>query len=264
MGDKTNYVFERTEKKYLLNEKKFNLFFQRIEPYMSIDKFGLHTICNIYYDTDTYDLIRNSIDKPKYKEKLRLRSYGVPNDNSKVFLEIKKKYNNTVFKRRISLSLQEAEDYLERGIRPDMDSQILNEIDYFIKLYKPKKKMFIAYDRVALFGKKDQNFRITFDIDVRSRNYDLDLKNGDFGKAMDNFSGYLMEIKTTNALPIWLVNILSEFEIYPVSFSKYGNLYKQNLANESAADSVIQNEQVDQDKNLNSKNWRNIKCLQAS
>ena len=264
MGDKTNYVFERMEKKYLLNEEKFNLFFQRIEPYMSIDKFGLHSICNIYYDTDTYDLIRNSIDKPKYKEKLRLRSYGIPNDNSKVFLEIKKKYNNTVFKRRIALRLQEAEDYLDRGIRPDMDSQILNEIDYFIKLYKPKKKMFIAYDRVALFGKEDVNFRITFDTDIRSRNYDMDLRNGHYGKTMDNFSSYLMEIKTTNALPMWLVHILSELEIYPLSFSKYGNLYKQNLVNESAEDSIMKNEQIDQDKNLNLKNRRNIKCLQAS
>lgn len=267
MGEKNNNVFERIEKKYLLTEDKFNLLFQKIEPYMSIDKFGLHTICNIYYDTETFDLIRNSIEKPSYKEKFRLRSYGVPGDDSKVFLEIKKKYDHTVFKRRISLSLMEAENYLERGIKPKTDSQILREIDYFIKLYNPKKKVFIAYDRVALFGKEDENLRITFDIDIRSRTHDLDLRKGDYGKAINNFSGYLMEIKTSASLPLWLARILSELEIYPDSFSKYGAVYKQELINERFLEQSLKEELIEQEfKNkLNSStNWRNIKCLQAS
>lgn len=267
MGDKNNNVFERIEKKYLLSEEKFNLLFQKIEPYMSIDKFGLHTICNIYYDTETFDLIRNSIEKPSYKEKFRLRSYGVPGEDSMVFLEIKKKYGHTVFKRRISLSLNEAEDYLERNIKPKKDSQILREIDYFIKLYNPSKKVFIAYDRVALFGKEDESLRITFDTDIRSRTHNLDLRKGDFGMAINNFSGYLMEIKTSASLPLWLARILSELEIYPDSFSKYGSVYKQGLINERLFEQSIHEELTEQQlkSKLNSStNWRNIKCLQAS
>ncbi|KAF5038393.1 polyphosphate polymerase domain-containing protein [Sedimentibacter saalensis] len=267
MGDKNNNVFERIEKKYLLSEEKFNLLFQKIEPYMTIDKFGLHTICNIYYDTETFDLIRNSIEKPSYKEKFRLRSYGVPGEDSMVFLEIKKKYGRTVFKRRISLSLNEAEDYLERGIKPQKDSQILREIDYFIKLYNPIKKVFIAYDRVALFGKEDESLRITFDTDIRSRTHNLDLRKGDFGMAINNFSGYLMEIKTSASLPLWLARILSELEIYPDSFSKYGSVYKQGLINERLFEQSIHEELDEQQliSKLNSStNRRNIKCLQAS
>jgi hypothetical protein len=267
MGEQINNVFERIEKKYLFTEDKFNLLFQKIEPYMSIDKFGLHTICNIYYDTETFDLIRNSIEKPTYKEKLRLRSYGIPEDDSKVFLEIKKKYGRTVFKRRISLSLKEAEDYLELGIKPKTDSQIMREIDYFIKLYNPTKKVFIAYDRVALYGKEDESLRITFDIDIRSRTHDLDLRKGDFGKAIYNCSGYLMEIKTSSTLPLWLARILSELEIYPDSFSKYGAVYKQDLINERLIEKSLNEELYEQEmKNkLNSStNWRNIKCLQVS
>lgn len=264
MGNKTNYVFERIEKKYLLSEEKFNVFFQRIEPYMTIDAYGLHTICNIYYDTDTYDLVRNSIEKPQYKEKLRLRSYGVPNDGSKVYLEIKKKCDSTVFKRRISLSLREAEDYLEHGVKPEIDSQILNEIDYFINYYKPKKKVFLAYDRVALFGREDEDLRITFDIDIRCRNFDLDMKKGDYGKAIGSFSGYLMEIKTTNALPMWLARILSELCIYPSSFSKYGIVYKQDLMSESTAEQIIKEQQYCDEENNKTTNWRKLKCLQAS
>lgn len=262
MDKQTSYVFERIEKKYLLSEDKFNLFFQRIEPYMTIDKFGLHTICNIYYDTDKYDLIRTSLEKPQYKEKLRLRSYGVPGENNNVFLEIKKKYKKTVYKRRISLKLSEAENYLENGIKPEKNNQILNEIDYFINFYKPKKKVFIAYDRVALFGNEDENLRITFDVDLRSRSCDLDLKKGDYGKPMDNFNGYLMEIKVSQALPLWLVHILSELQIYPASFSKYGNIYKQDLIRENSLEQFEPSEQNTQQKFIT--DWRNIKCLQVS
>lgn len=254
-----NYVFERVEKKYLISDNKFNLLMKRIEPYMTKDKYGIHTICNIYYDTDTYGLIRNSIEKPSYKEKLRLRSYGIPHKSDEVFLELKKKYDNTVFKRRISLTLKEAETYLENGIKPHKDSQILREIDYFINFYKPEKKIFIAYDRVALFGNEDTNLRITFDMNIRSRLYDLDLSKGDYGKSIDNFNNYLMEIKTSCALPLWLANILSELEIYPVSFSKYGAIYKQDLAKESFNQTI----DIRPSKKL-MEDWRNIKCLQVS
>ena len=51
-----------------------------------------YNIYNIYYDTDNSDVIRHSISKPYYKEKLRLRSYYIPNNsNDKVFLELKRK-----------------------------------------------------------------------------------------------------------------------------------------------------------------------------
>lgn len=244
----TNCVFERIEKKYLISNKTFNLFIKKIEPYMTVDKYGLHTICNIYYDTEKFDLIRNSIEKPVYKEKLRLRSYGVPDKrNSMAFLELKKKFDNTVFKRRVSLTLEEAEIYMKHGIKTKSESQILKEIDYFVNLYNVEKKVFIAYDRIAMFGNENENLRITLDMGIRSRFYDLDLCKGDYGKLLD-IDGYLMEIKTTNSLPIWLANILSELEIYPVSFSKYGNIYKQALIEGT----ILKND------------WRNNKCLQVS
>jgi hypothetical protein len=147
-----NYVFQRVEKKYLLDEINYKLLLKHIKPYMSCDRYGLSTVCNIYFDTDTYDIIRHSIEKPEYKEKLRLRSYGVPGDEDTVFLEIKKKLNGTVYKRRISLKLKEAKIYLEHGIKPSYDSRIFHEIDYFIRFYKPKAKLFLAYDRTAYSG----------------------------------------------------------------------------------------------------------------
>lgn len=225
-------VFQRVEKKYLMTAETYQLFQKEIQDYMQADQYGLHTICNIYFDTISDELIRNSIEKPVYKEKLRLRSYGIPNYNSQVFLEIKRKYKGIVYKRRVAMTLKEASYYLEHGIRPKNDSQILKEIDYFIKFYKPIPKLYLAYDRVAFFGKEDNNIRMTIDANIRSRKDDLALEQGDRGELLLEQDMYLLEIKVPNAYPIWLAEILSKLEIYPISFSKYGNIYKQNLLKE--------------------------------
>jgi hypothetical protein len=224
-----NYIFERVEKKYMLSEILYKRLLKSISDHMSADEYGLSTICNIYYDTPNYDLIRNSIEKPVYKEKLRLRGYGAPSKKDTVFLEIKKKYKGVVYKRRISLSLQEASNYLNNGIKPSSRGQILNEIDYFIGFYKPEPKLFLAYDRIAYFDKENPSLRITFDNNIRSREYDLNMEKGTYGETLLNDGFCLMEVKTTDSMPLWLVRILSELAVYPKSFSKYGNIYKENL-----------------------------------
>lgn len=229
---KSNYVFERKEVKYLLAESKWIELMDRFSTYIVEDQYGLHTVCNIYYDTDNYDLIRTSIDKPRYKEKLRLRSYGIPEEISKVFIEIKKKYNGTVYKRRVALSLKEAERFLESRVIPEseFDQQILQEISYFVKLYQPKPVIYLAYDRRAYFGKEDSEIRITIDQNIRSREDGLHLSDGDKGRVLLENGMRLMEIKVPLAMPLWLVNSLNGLEIYPVSFSKYGSVYQKNLA----------------------------------
>lgn len=220
-------VFNRYEKKYLIPEEIYLELRSRLRPYMQEDQYGLHTICNIYYDTPDSYLIRHSIEKPVYKEKLRLRSYGIPTLQSTVFLEIKKKYRKVVNKRRIQLTLQEAYDYVERGIRPQTDSQILHEIDFFLSRYSLVKGIYLAYDRIALFGKEDHEFRVTFDQNIRSRRSLMGLENGDFGEMLLPEGYYLMESKIMGATPLWFTEILSDLAIYPVSFSKYGNIYKK-------------------------------------
>lgn len=226
---KTRNIFQRVEKKYLLSGEIYHQLLQRIQPYVTSDEYGFYSIYNIYYDTVQYDLIRHSIEKPSYKEKLRLRSYQIPDDNDTVFLELKKKFNGVVYKRRISLTLKEAEDYLERHIKPDLSCQIFNEIDYFVNFYNPESKLFLAYDRAAFTGMQDPCVRITFDHNIRSRPCDLSLGKGDYGGLILSPSLYLMEIKVLCAMPLWLVNILSDLKIYPVSFSKYGNIYEKSF-----------------------------------
>lgn len=219
-------VFNRYEKKYLMPEAVYRELRTRLAPHMQVDSYGLHTICNIYYDTPDDLLIRRSIEKPVYKEKLRLRSYGIPGPDSRVFLEIKKKYEKVVNKRRIGLTLQEAYDYVERGIRPREESQILREIDFFLSRYELVRGLYLAYDRVALFGREDSEFRVTFDRNIRSRRARMGLEEGDGGELLLPSGWVLMESKVPGATPLWFTHILSELSLYTTSFSKYGNIYK--------------------------------------
>lgn len=151
-------VFSRYEKKYLLTEETYLWLLEHISENMKLDKFNqdgkLYNIANIYYDTENDALIRASIEKPIYKEKLRLRSYGVPEMNDKVFLEIKKKYKGLVNKRRTTLRLFEAYNLVEQGTdpgsQPYINRQVLEEIKYFLKIYDLKPKVYLTYDRQDL------------------------------------------------------------------------------------------------------------------
>lgn len=234
MKSDIKYVFQRTEKKYFLTEKQYNLLLEKTKKRIKADKYGITSISNIYFDTDDNELIRTSIEKPLYKEKLRLRSYGTPDsDESKVFLEIKKKFDGVVYKRRAAMTFRESEDYLNNGIKPSENVQIINEIDYIINHYNLKPKLFLAYDRIAYNGIEDEELRITFDKNIRSRENDLSLKSGSYGTNLLDSNTYLMEIKANGGMPLWLADLLSELEIYPMSFSKYGNIYKKSLMDKS-------------------------------
>lgn len=227
-------TFQRYEKKYLMTEAQYEAFCLAIEPYMRQDQYGLHTICNIYYDTADYELIRKSLEKPMYKEKFRIRSYGVPKAMDTVFLEIKKKYDGIVYKRRVPMpyeaameNLKRAHEHTEVATGDPMQQQIFNEIAYFFRQKELQPRVFIAYDRVAYIGREEKELRLTVDCNIRYRELDLELAKGDFGESIIPAGEYLMEIKTPGAMPLWLAHVLAKERIYPVSFSKYGTYYKQ-------------------------------------
>lgn len=195
-------VFARYEKKYKLTLSQYAALRRWLQDRMEVDSYGLHTICNIYYDTPDFQLIRTSLEKPVYKEKLRLRSYGVPGGDTPVFVELKKKLDGVVYKRRVSLPLREAKRYLAYEGRPDLDCQILREIDWALARYPLEPKAFIAYDRIALFGREDPDLRITFDCNLRWRDAFLDLSQGDWGQPLLDKQEILMEAKLPAAMPL--------------------------------------------------------------
>jgi hypothetical protein len=225
--------FERVEKKYFLTPQQYTAFRQSLAPYVRADAYGEYTICNLYYDTDDYRLIRASIEKPVYKEKLRVRSYGVPAADDAVFVELKKKFDGVVYKRRIT-STPRAAQMLLHGVRPTgTQSQIQREIEYFQQFHRLSPKVFIAYDRQAFQGTENSALRITFDRNMRYRLDRLDLMAGDDGAPILQTDDILMEIKIPGACPLWLTHLLTEYGIYVTSFSKYGECYRAHILNEN-------------------------------
>lgn len=233
MMQQYNMVFRRNEQKYLLTEEQYHALWGLISPCLKEDEYAHSTISNLYYDTADYELIRASIEKPIYKEKLRLRSYGMPAEDSTVFVEIKKKYNGIVYKRRVGLPLTEAVQGLEQGyIEPvPGQEQISSEINYFLQRYAGSLQptVFLAYDRDAFQGIDDEELRVTFDFNIRSRQEHLSFLDGMDGENYFQSGEVMLEIKTIGAYPFWLIHALEECQIYPVSFSKYGNIYRRFL-----------------------------------
>lgn len=230
-------VFNRYEKKYVISEEVYQRLKPILEDYMEVDAHSrngdFYTICNIYYDSPSNEIVRKSIDKPAYKQKLRLRGYGVAGNKDKVYLEIKKKFNGLVNKRRTSLLLEDAYEYFEKRKKPEiksyMNEQILTEIDYMVQGYSLQPALFLSYDRNALFGIDEPEFRITFDTNIRTRRYDLGLDYGTYGDLMLPPNYWIMEAKMENAAPLWFAQILSANKIYPTSYSKYGTEYQKYI-----------------------------------
>ena len=223
-------TFQRVEMKYLLTKQQRQILLWAMSPYMELDEYGRTLISNIYYDTPDYTLIRKSLEKPVYKEKLRLRSYGVAAEDSTVFIELKKKYKGIVYKRRTGAKESEAMAYLNRGRPLQERNQITEEIDYFRKFYEDLNPvMVISYEREAFFCKDSSDLRITFDDTILWREDHLSLRERAFGEPLLQEGQTLMEIKSAFAIPMWLTSKLSEQGIFQTSFSKYGNAYLQKL-----------------------------------
>lgn len=225
-------VFKRLEKKYIITHEQYQLLVEALEEHIVPDAFGESTINNIYFDTPDYRLIRASIEKPTvYKEKLRIRSYGVPTPESKVFVELKKKYKGIVYKRRVDMTYEEAIRYLYRHEAPPSPSQVTAEINSFLAFYrKLRPAVSLFYDRTAYYSKDDPELRLTFDTNIRYRNTQLDLSRGDYGTVIMDRSTYILEIKCIDAMPLWLTRELDRLKIYPSSYSKYGTAYKHMLS----------------------------------
>jgi hypothetical protein len=163
-----------------------------------------------------------------------VRSYGTPERDGKVYVEIKKKFHGLVNKRRSALPLDEAYRFLATGVIPEiregMNPQVLAEIQYFLQQHDLSPQVFLAYERLAFFGTGEHDLRVSFDTKIITRRTDLRLESGIYGEKLLPDGKWLMEVKTAESIPLWLCRILSEYQIYPVSFSKYGTEYKQSLA----------------------------------
>ena len=227
-------VFQRYEIKYILTREQYADIKDAISGKMQIDAYGLTTIRNIYLDTEDYRLIRTSLDHPVYKEKIRIRSYRHVGQNDNVFVELKKKYEGIVYKRRIESENYLAMDWLCAGGDAPDESQIGKEITYFRDFYQTiAPKALITYEREAYapVDPERDDLRITFDRNILGRDYDISLSGGIYGNKILPEGQVLMEIKVPGVFPLWLTRYLSEHNIRKSSFSKYGEYYTNYILN---------------------------------
>lgn len=221
-------IFKRYEIKYMLTSAQKDQILQAMQPHMSRDAYGQTTIRNVYFDTDNYRLIRHSMEKPAYKEKLRLRSYAQAGGENPVFAELKKKYDGIVYKRRISLPEKDAMAWLCGNAPAPCCDQISREIDYFLRYYQNLHPViFLSYRREAFFSHDGSDFRITFDDNILCRQDRLSLEEDPGGTPILESGKFLMEIKTSGGIPLWLTQVLTREKIYKTSFSKYGAAYER-------------------------------------
>lgn len=238
-------IFKRYEIKYMLTAEQKARIIEAMGPYMEADKYGRSTVRNIYYDTDDYVLARHSIAKPDFKEKLRVRCYGPADTSSMVFVELKRKYDGVVYKRRIGLPEKDATEWMAGPADPSKmrrlmagSPQVGSEIEYFKGLYNGlRPALYLSYDREAYRMKAGSqmidggtDFRVTFDSNVLCRESDLTLRSDPYGTSMLKDGIFLMELKCPGAIPIWMTNVLSREQIYKTSFSKYGTAYCQFMS----------------------------------
>jgi hypothetical protein len=224
-------VFKRYELKYLMTRKQQKAVLEAMLPYMKLDDFGHTTIRNIYFDTDSYRLARRSIEKPIYKEKLRIRSYKQATEIDKVFVELKKKYDEVVYKRRESITLNDMENWLGNGAGFPKKTKIGREIDYFFEYYKTlAPKVFLSYEREAFYSIDGSDFRVTFDENILARMEELSLASDVWGEKLIDDNMVLMEIKTSGGIPLWMTKVLTQQKIYKTSFSKYGTAYENMIS----------------------------------
>lgn len=223
-------VFARKELKYRLTASQDRFLREALAPYVTPDRYGESTICNIYYDTPDFRLIRKSIEKPVYKEKLRLRSYGPAGPEDKTFLELKKKYKGIVYKRRICLPERDAMNYLNGTSPLPEKDQISRELDWFLAFYGDlQPAVYLNYDRTAYYSKEDPDLRITFDRNICFRTDDLSLQSLPGGRFVIRPGESILEIKAAGAMPLWLTALLTQANAQRTSFSKYGTAYRMLL-----------------------------------
>ena len=223
-------VFERYELKYFLTKSQKDALMEEMEGRMYPDRYGRTTIRNIYYDTDSFRLIRDSLDHPVYKEKLRIRSYQRAEIGDMVFVEIKKKFEDVVYKRRVAMPRIAAENWIDYGKPLAFKSQITSEIDYFVSFYEGlEAKAFLSYEREAFSDKKNPEFRLTLDENILARGTELNLGSDIWGHSLLPHGMTLMEVKITGAMPLWMAKFLANNNIQKISYSKYGTYYRECL-----------------------------------
>lgn len=230
----TQEVFKRHELKFLLSRKEHDSLRKAILPYMDYDKYGNsegeYNIVSLYYESFDKRIYYETVNKLRFRQKLRLRVYDNATLSSPSFIELKQKFKNVVNKRRTLIPLEDAYNILSEPYNRDVihhkyasNPQILKEALHFKEFYNLEPSIVVSYDRQAFSGiaENEKDLRVTFDYNLMCRSEDLELENGPEGFHFVDTDTVILEVKVSNSVPFWLARILSDFNFTKQGFSKF-------------------------------------------
>ncbi|MGT2896598.1 polyphosphate polymerase domain-containing protein [Streptococcus entericus] len=220
--------FKRVETKYLVSLAQLPHLLSDLGEYMEADDFAQSTITSLYFDTEHFDMVQDSLAKKYGKEKLRLRTYDRNGDlEAPAFLEIKQKIDGVGYKYRIKTSPKQA-GLLAAGDMENHteDKRLLAQLETLQQRYGTiKPRMLISYKRLSFKGKDNPSIRVTLDTSITYALVNDLVLTSSMALPLLPEQQLIMEIKVSDQLPAWLENILNQYNLDKVSFSKYGQAY---------------------------------------
>lgn len=223
----------RYECKYLVSPEVANDIRWFIEPFMVPDRYAQerpgyrYPICSLYFDTLDLHLYRQTAAGEKNRFKLRVRSYS-DDPATPVFLEVKRRINDVILKRRAKLPREVASAMLATGITDRLEGstrELLADLDFFsghLTVAAATPFLRIRYLREAYEAKGGDPLRITFDTEIAwLPTPAVDFQLGAEGWIQTPVPGTVLEIKFTDRYPAWVGGMIREFGLNRQSVAKY-------------------------------------------
>ncbi len=228
--------YSRYELKYVITEEQRHRLAEFLLDYMQPDvmgdDLGRYNITSLYYDTAEYKAYWDKIEGHKFRRKVRVRVYGnqTITEETPSFAEIKQRRNKTLQKKRVKMPLAAAQALcgagrtIETATATATEQAVIEEIQYLYYTLQLQPACVVSYDRQAFNGSQfDPGLRVTFDVNLRGRTYDLNLLSS--GHAENHFfipPGWcILEIKVNYRVPLWLTDIIAQQRCTLRRVSKY-------------------------------------------
>lgn len=196
-----------------------------------------YVVTTLQLDGPSLPLHHAKEDEALNRFKLRARIYGEPGQ-SPVYCEVKQKYNGIIVKWRAPIPASAWGEHLIRNRWMDVKLRSRKEETAFLMFVRLAREIgaepavLIRYTRESYVGAIDHYARVTFDRNLLyqpTRAWDTWGRGGkwismdtNFAQGQGNsFSGVVLELKTLNDAPRWMIDLVMEFNLERLGNCKY-------------------------------------------
>lgn len=228
----------RYERKYLVPNDRLESLRKRIQPFVSRDPYAppmgdgtfQYTVRSVYFDTPGFNSLYEKWEGVEIRKKLRIRGYDQKDDNSRVFLEVKRKKGDRIWKTRANVPYSKLDEILTLGFVNGVSDEIKgsNEVEarkFLFNMhrfgYRPVN--LISYDREPFQGVFEPGLRITFDKNVRAKMWpSLSELYSEAGLRLVWKDHFILEIKYFGEkMPSWIRSVVQEYGLRHEALSKF-------------------------------------------